>query len=68
MHLGVEEPFVRGRTTHPGVRVRGLGEPAVALTGDGRVVGWDPHFPGHRRLCADDDHGNRLEVLELIRG
>ena len=55
------------RKAHPGVLVAGLDALADALTSAGRPVEWDPHFPGHRRLYAHDDHGNRLEFLEPLR-
>ncbi len=67
VHLGVEPEFVPARKAHPGVLVHGLDALADALTGAGRSVEWDPHFPGHRRLYAHDDHGNRLEFLEPLR-
>ncbi len=67
VHLGVEGDFVPARKAHPGVLVRGLDDLAAALTAAGRDVEWDPHFPGHRRLYAHDDHGNRLEFLEPVR-
>ena len=67
VHLGVEEPFAPARKAHPGVLVSGLDALAAALTAAGRAVEWDPHFPGHRRLYAHDDHGNRLEFLEPVR-
>ncbi len=67
VHLGVEEPFGPARKAHPGVLVTGLDALAAALTAAGRDVEWDPHFPGHRRLYAHDDHGNRLEFLEPLR-
>ena len=40
---------------------------AARLEAAGHPVEWDPHFPGHRRLYAFDDHGNRLEFLEAIK-
>ena len=67
VHLGVEEPFAPARKAHPGVLGSGLDALAAALTAAGRAVEWDPHFPGHRRLYAHDDHGNRLEFLEPVR-
>lgn len=67
VHLGVEEAFVPARKAHPGVLVHGLDDLAASLTAAGRAVEWDPDFPGHRRLYAHDDHGNRLEFLEPVR-
>ncbi len=67
VHLGVEADFVPARKAHPGVLVHGLDALAEALSRAGRAVQWDPHFPGHRRLYARDDHGNRLEFLEPVR-
>jgi len=54
-----------GRETRWGAVVRS--DSPAALTAAGRAVEWDPHFPGHRRLYAHDDHGNRLEFLEPVR-
>ncbi len=67
VHLGVETGFVPARRAHPGVLVQGLDQLAATLSAAGRDVEWDPHFPGHRRVYAHDDHGNRLEFLEPLR-
>jgi catechol 2,3-dioxygenase-like lactoylglutathione lyase family enzyme len=67
VHLGVEPEFVPARKAHPGVLVHDLDDLAAALVAAGRTAGWDPHFPGHRRLYAYDGHGNRLEFLEPFK-
>jgi catechol 2,3-dioxygenase-like lactoylglutathione lyase family enzyme len=64
IHLGVESNFVPARKAHPGVLVDDLDALAAHIESSGRTVEWDPHFPGHRRLYAADDHGNRLEFLQ----
>jgi catechol 2,3-dioxygenase-like lactoylglutathione lyase family enzyme len=67
IHLAPVPDFVPAAKAHPGVLVTGLDPLAAALEAAGRPVEWDPHFPGHRRLYARDDHGNRLEFLERLR-
>ena len=67
VHLAPVDDFVAARKAHPGVLVTGLDALASLVDAAGRSVEWDPHFPGHRRLYAADDHGNRLEFLEVIR-
>jgi catechol 2,3-dioxygenase-like lactoylglutathione lyase family enzyme len=68
VHLGVEEGFAPARKAHPGVLVNDLDALAERLRAAGRMVEWDPNFPGHRRLYSADDHGNRLEFLERSPG
>jgi len=68
VHLGVETDFRPALKAHPGVLVDGLDALAQRLTSNGVGVRWDDEFPGHRRLYADDAHGNRLEFLEPIAG
>jgi catechol 2,3-dioxygenase-like lactoylglutathione lyase family enzyme len=67
VHLSPVPDFVPAARAHPGVLVNDLEGLAGALHTAGRLVEWDPHFPGHRRLYSRDDHGNRLEFLERIR-
>ena len=67
VHLGAVTDFEPARKAHPGVLINGLDELAAVLAAAGRPVEWDPHFPGHRRCYASDDHGNRLEFLEPIK-
>lgn len=66
-HLGVQPDFQPAAKAHPGVVVDGLDELAATLENAGRMVRWDPDFPGHRRFYSADDHGNRLEFLEPVR-
>ncbi|WP_067461618.1 VOC family protein [Actinomadura macra] len=64
IHLGVEQDFRPARKAHPGIRVDDLDGLADRLTGRGVEVTWDDNFPGHRRLYAFDNLGNRLEFLQ----
>jgi catechol 2,3-dioxygenase-like lactoylglutathione lyase family enzyme len=64
IHLAPVAGFEPARRAHPGVLVQGLDLLAETLEAAGHPVEWDPHFPGHRRLYANDAHGNRLEFLE----
>jgi hypothetical protein len=68
VHLAPVPDFVPAARAHPGVLVTDLDLLAGTLAAAGRPVEWDPHFPGHRRLYSRDDHGNRLEFLEEIKG
>jgi catechol 2,3-dioxygenase-like lactoylglutathione lyase family enzyme len=67
VHLSPVDGFVPAIKAHPGILVTGLDALAGKIEAAGRPVEWDPHFPGHRRLYARDDHGNRLEFLEEIK-
>ena len=67
VHVSPVEDFSPQRRAHPGVLVNDLDGLARQLETAGRPVTWDPHFPGHRRFYAQDDHGNRLEFLEEIK-
>jgi catechol 2,3-dioxygenase-like lactoylglutathione lyase family enzyme len=64
IHLGVEEDFRPARKAHPGIRVADLDSLAERLSAKGVEVIWDENFPGHRRLYAYDNLGNRLEFLQ----
>lgn len=64
IHLGVEQEFRPARKAHPGVIVGDLDALAACLTGGGVDISWDDNFPGHRRLYAFDNVGNRLEFLQ----
>jgi catechol 2,3-dioxygenase-like lactoylglutathione lyase family enzyme len=64
IHLGVEEDFRPARKAHPGIRVGDLDALAERLTTHGVEITWDENFPGHRRLYAADNLGNRLEFLQ----
>ena len=67
IHVSPVPDFVPATRAHPGVLVDDLDGLAATLEAAGRPVRWDPHFPGHRRFYASDDHGNRLEFLEPVR-
>jgi catechol 2,3-dioxygenase-like lactoylglutathione lyase family enzyme len=67
VHVSPVEGFAPQTRAHPGVLVDGLDRLAEMLETAGRPVQWDPHFPGHRRFYAWDDHGNRLEFLEAVK-
>jgi catechol 2,3-dioxygenase-like lactoylglutathione lyase family enzyme len=64
IHLGVEHDFRPARKAHPGIRVADLDLLAERLTSKDVEVIWDDNFPGHRRLYAFDNLGNRLEFLQ----
>jgi len=64
IHLGVEEDFRPARKAHPGIRVTDVDGLAKRLGEAGVEAVWDDNFPGHRRLYAFDNLGNRLEFLQ----
>ena len=66
LHLGVEQDFRPARKAHPGLLVRNLDVWADRLTAAGYPVAFDDDFPGMRRFCSEDPHGNRLEFLEPV--
>ncbi|MEV6259960.1 glyoxalase [Streptomyces sp. NPDC051784] len=68
VHLGVEEDFHPSRKAHPGILVTSLDALARRLEDHGIPVTWDGEFPGHARIYASDELGNRLEFLEPIHG
>ncbi|MGX6602723.1 glyoxalase [Micromonosporaceae bacterium Da 78-11] len=68
VHISPVPDFQPAKKAHPGVLVSDLDGLAAAIEAAGRLVEWDPNFPGHRRLYAHDDHGNRLEFLEPENG
>ena len=67
LHLSPVADFVPATRAHPGIVVNGLDLLAQNLETAGRLVQWDPHFPGYRRFYSADDHGNRLEFLEALK-
>ncbi|MHB1431598.1 MAG: VOC family protein [Streptosporangiaceae bacterium] len=68
IHLGVEAGFRPAAKAHPGIVVTNLDALAGRLAAAGAEVRWDDGFPGHRRFYTHDWHGNRLELLEPVRG
>lgn len=68
IHLGVEPAFRPAAKAHPGIVVANLDALAGRLAAGGADVQWDDGFPGHRRFYTRDWHGNRLELLEPVRG
>ena len=68
VHVSPVADFQPQTRAHPGVLVDDLDSLAAGLEAAGRPVRWDPHLPGHRRFHSRDDHGNRLEFLQELRG
>ncbi|MEU9507328.1 glyoxalase [Micromonospora sp. NPDC048170] len=64
IHLGVEADFQPACKAHPGILVGDLDALAARLNAHRVEVTWDDTFPGHRRLYAFDNLGNRLEFLQ----
>lgn len=68
IHVGVEDPFVPARKAHPALvleRAAELESVASRLVDGGFDVDtseWST-FPGHVRVHARDDAGNRVELL-----
>ncbi len=65
LHRGVEPDFRPAHKAHPGLLVADLDAWAVRLR-DAAPVQYDDDYPGMRRFCSEDPHGNRLEFLEPI--
>jgi catechol 2,3-dioxygenase-like lactoylglutathione lyase family enzyme len=66
LHVGVEEPFVAARKTHPGLVVDDLDELSDRL----RAAGFEPQpddaIAGVARFFVLDPFGNRLEVRQAF--
>lgn len=62
----MEHDFRPARKAHPGLLVHDLDTWADQLRSAGAPVLFDEDFPGMRRFCSEDPHGNRLEFLESL--
>lgn len=68
VHLGVEVAFRSARKAHPALLVSDIAGLRVRLEAAGVEVVVDEPLPGFDRLYVSDPFGNRLELLEEIRG
>ncbi|MGH3657722.1 MAG: glyoxalase, partial [Micromonosporaceae bacterium] len=62
-HVSIDPDFQPARKAHPGLLWPDLDILAARLDNAGYPVRWDGGFPGMRRFCTNDPHGNRLEFL-----
>ena len=68
VHLGVDPDFRPARKAHPGLLVRDLAGLCAALDGAGHPVVEAEPLEGYAHVYVDDPFGNRLELLERMRG
>ncbi len=68
VHLGVEADFRPARKAHPALLVRDLPALVATLRGSGVLVRDDEPLAGFDRVYVDDPFGNRIELLEPVRG
>ena len=66
LHVGVEQGFRPARRAHPGPLAGDLAAWADRCRAAGAPVLFDDGFPGMRRFCTEDPHGDRLEFFEPI--
>lgn len=68
VHLGVEADFRPARKAHPAFLVRDLTALAEKLAATGVAVKRDEPLEGYDRIYVDDPFGNRIELMERLRG
>ncbi len=68
IHLGVEKDFVPARKAHPALIVEDLPGLVAALKSAGHRVVEDEPLDGYGRVYVDDPFGNRIELMEPLRG
>ena len=68
LHLGVEDGFRPAKKAHPALLVEDLPALVDRLDQAGVAVERDEPLPGYERVYVADPFGNRLELLEPVRG
>jgi catechol 2,3-dioxygenase-like lactoylglutathione lyase family enzyme len=68
VHLGVEEVFRPAIKAHPAILVEGLGKIRARLEEAGYKVTDTVEMDGYDRIYVRDPFGNRLELIEELRG
>lgn len=68
LHLGVEAEFRPARKAHPAFIVANLETLVTALAGAGHPTRDDVPLEGYHRTFVDDPFGNRIELMEPVRG
>jgi catechol 2,3-dioxygenase-like lactoylglutathione lyase family enzyme len=68
IHLGVEEDFRPARKAHPALIVEGLASLREKLAQSGYSTRTDEPLEGYERAYVDDPFGNRIELMEPVRG
>jgi catechol 2,3-dioxygenase-like lactoylglutathione lyase family enzyme len=68
IHLGVEEDFRPARKAHPALIVEGLASLREKLAQSGYPTRTDEPLEGYDRAYVDDPFGNRIELMEPVRG
>lgn len=68
LHLGVEKEFRPARKAHPAFLVSGLAAIRQRLEAGGAELVDDKQLDGHERFYVYDPFGNRLELIEQLKG
>jgi catechol 2,3-dioxygenase-like lactoylglutathione lyase family enzyme len=68
VHLGVEADFRPARKAHPAFIVEKLPELIATLRTAGYKLKDDEPLEGYDRIYVDDPFGNRIELMEPLRG
>ncbi len=68
LHLGVEDGFRPAKKAHPALLVEDLPALVDRLDQAGVEVERDEPLAGYERVYVDDPFGNRIELLEPVRG
>jgi len=68
VHLGVEKDFAPARKAHPAFIVDDLAALAGKLKQAGYRLVEDTPLEGYIRIFVDDPFGNRIELLQPLRG
>ena len=68
IHIGIEEPFYPAKKAHPAFEIENIEELKKHLVTNGIDVMEDDKLPGAKRFYISDPFGNRMELLEWIKG
>ena len=68
VHLGVEADFRPNRKAHPAFLVEDLAALKHILETAGYPTREDEPLEGYNRCYVDDPFGNRIELMEALRG
>ncbi|SNT58243.1 Catechol 2,3-dioxygenase [Bacillus sp. OK838] len=68
IHIGIEEPFYPAKKAHPAFEIENIEELRKHLITNGIDVMDDDKLPGAKRFYISDPFGNRMELLEWIKG
>jgi len=68
IHLGVDHDFHPARKAHPAFLTADLSALKAHLVAFGYPVNTDEPLEGYERIYVHDPFGNRIELMEKIRG